>query len=201
MSDQPNLAAALVAALSDLAVIEKDHNVSTGSYSYSYADLGSIIKKTRPVLAEHGVVVIQSIEAHGDGLAVMTTLLHASGDYLPAGPLPFPHGKDAQATGSWITYMRRYALLAALGMATGEDDDGAAAVPRQEAPVVPGYIRSVVEAREKLTLPERTALREWMTEQGLPGTPSQLTEAEADKVVQFILHGLPKVDDGKFPVT
>jgi hypothetical protein len=35
-----------------------------------------------------------------------------------------------------VTYHRRYALVAALGMATGEDDDGAGAKPRIE-PVGP----------------------------------------------------------------
>jgi hypothetical protein len=199
MSDQPNLAAALVAALADLAVIEKDQTAKVkmktgGEYSYGYADLGAIIKRTRPVLAEHGIVVLQSIHDHGTGLAVTTTLLHESGDVNYAGPLPFPHGPDAQATGSWITYMRRYALLAALGMATGEDDDGAAAVPRTEAPVVPGYIRSVVEAAAGLEEAERRHLRDWLKEEGLPSTPSQLTEAEADRVTEYLIHGLPAVE-------
>jgi hypothetical protein len=194
MTDHANLASALVAALTDLTVIEKDHSVSTGSYSYSYADLGTIIKRTRSALAEHGLTVIQAIHDHGQGLAVTTRIIHTSGEHEPCGPLPFPHGKDAQATGSWITYMRRYALLAALGMATGEDDDGAAAQPREEPPAVPGYIRSVVEAREKLTGAERTALREWMDEEGLPGVPSKLSQAEAEKVCDYIVHGLPKGD-------
>jgi hypothetical protein len=191
---EPNLASALVAALAELTVIEKDQTANTGSYSYSYADLGTIIKRTRPVLANHGLTVIQAIHDHGNGLAVTTRIMHTSGEIEPVGPLPFPHGKDAQATGSWITYMRRYALLAALGMATGEDDDGAAAQPREEPPAVPGYIRSVVEAREKLTGAERTALREWMDEEGLPGVPSKLSQAEAEKVCDYIVHGLPKGD-------
>jgi hypothetical protein len=192
VTDHENLAAALAAALAHLTVIEKDQTANAGSYSYAYTDLGSIVKRTRPVLAEHGVTVIQSVHDHGQGLAVTTLLLHASGDDLKLGPLSFPHGKDAQATGSWITYMRRYALLAALGMATGEDDDGAAAQPREEPPAVPGYIRSVVHAREKLSDTEKASLREWMAEQDLPRTPSLLTQDQAEKVCDYILHGLPK---------
>lgn len=64
----------------------------------------------------------------------------------------------------------------------------------ERAPAVPGYIRSVVEAREKLSGPERASLRAWMDEEGLPTVPSKLTEAEADKVCDYIIHGLPAVE-------
>lgn len=135
MTDHPNIAAALVAALADLTVIEKARTADTGKYSYSYADIADVVKRTRPALAEHGLVALTPLHDHGDGLACTVTLLHASGDRLDFGPFPFPHGKDAQATGSMVTYHRRYALVAALGMAAGDDDDGAAAQPRQEQQV------------------------------------------------------------------
>lgn len=134
MTEHPNIEAALIAALTDLTVVEKGRTANTGSYSYDYADIADVVKRTRPVLAEHGLVALTPIHDHGNGLACTVTLLHASGGRLDFGPFPFPHGKDAQATGSMVTYHRRYALVAALGMAAGDDDDGAAAVPRQEQP-------------------------------------------------------------------
>lgn len=137
MSD--NLTAALVDALADVTGIRKTHTANAGSYSYDYADLGDIIAETRPALAKHGVIVLQSVHDHDGGLAVTTTLAHTSGESRDFGPLPFPAGRDAQATGSAITYHRRYSLLAALGLAT-EDDDGAAATrsARQPAPAPQG---------------------------------------------------------------
>lgn len=136
MTETPNLAAALVAALADLTVIEKGNTAQIpikggGSYSYSYADLADVVKRTRPILAEHGIVALTPLHHHGADLACSVVLLHESGDRIDFGPFPFPHGRDAQATGSMVTYMRRYALVAALGMAAGDDDDGAAAKPRQ----------------------------------------------------------------------
>lgn len=125
----PNLAAALVAALASLTVVEKGRQANAGTYSYGYADLGDIVKLTRPTLALHGIVVVQMLGHYEDRPAVTTVLLHESGEEMRSDPFPFPHGKDAQATGSWVTYMRRYSLLAALGLATGEDDDGAKALP------------------------------------------------------------------------
>ena len=125
----PRLAAALVKALAELVTIEKGESVDTGSYSYDYASLPATVKATRPVLAEHGIVALTPLVAHGNGLGVLVILLHESGESMSLGPVPFPQGRDAQATGSFATYFRRYALTAALGMAPddGTDDDGAKA--------------------------------------------------------------------------
>jgi hypothetical protein len=197
MTEHPNLASALVAALADLTVVEKDQTAKVamkggGSFSYGYADLGSIVKRTRTALAEHGLVLLQPIVGHEQGLAVHTVIEHGpTNERYDFGLLPFPQGRDAQATGSWITYMRRYALLAALGMATGEDDDGAAAAPREEPAPTPGYRTSLVAAIKGLTDPERAALRGWVAEQGLPDSPSKMNEEQADMVTDYLLNGLP----------
>jgi hypothetical protein len=131
VTDHPNIAAALVAALADLTVVEKGRTAKAGSYTYSYADIADVVKLTRPVLAKHGLVALTPVHDHGDDLACTVSLLHSSGERLDFGPFPFPHGETAQATGSAVTYHRRYALVSALGMAAGDDDDGASAAPRQ----------------------------------------------------------------------
>lgn len=196
MTEHDTLAAALVAALADLTVVEKGRTVSTGSYSYGYADLGDIVIRTRPTLAEHGLVALTPVHDHGQGLACTVTILHTSGERLDLGPFPFPHGRDAQATGSMVTYHRRYALLAALGMATGDDDDGAAAAPRQQeaAPPVPGFRSSLMASVDGLSDAERGLLRDWLKENGLPDRPSKMDAEQADRVVEYILHGLPAPD-------
>lgn len=134
--EHDTLASALVAALADLTVVRTGRTVSTGTYSYDYADLGDVVKLTRPVLARHGLVALTPVHEHGNGLACTVTILHASGQQMDLGPFPFPHGANAQATGSMVTYHRRYALVAALGMAAGDDDDGAAAKPAAEPPTM-----------------------------------------------------------------
>jgi len=189
------LAPALVAALGDLTVVEKAHSADAGSYSYDYADLGDLVKLTRPVLAEHGLVALTSVHEHGAGLACTVQLVHTSGECMEFQPLPFPAGKDAQSTGSWITYFRRYALLAALGMATGEDDDGAKAVPAPPVEVaVPGFRSSLMAAVEKLTGAERGMLRDWLQIEGLPDRPSQMDAEQSARVVDWLLNGMPKVE-------
>jgi hypothetical protein len=169
MSEHDNLAAALVAALADLKVVEKGRTANAGSYSYDYADIADVVKLTRPVLGKHGVVALTPVHDHGSGLACTVTLLHTSGERLDFGPFPFPHGRDAQATGSLVTYHRRYALVAALGMAAGDDDDGASAQPRQ--PVVelaPEPDRVELETR-LAALPDdkRLKVEAWLSKGGV----------------------------------
>lgn len=133
-TQNPSINSALVAALADLMVVHAGRTADAGSYKYDYADLADVVKLTRPVLAAHGLVALTPVHDHGTGLACTVVILHVSGDRIDFGPLPFQHGRDAQATGSAITYHRRYALAAALGLAVGDDDDGAAAVQRPAQP-------------------------------------------------------------------
>lgn len=130
------LASALVSAMADLSDIKKGKEAKIptkagGSYGYKYADLADTIQQVRPVLAQHGLAVLQSPVSHdNDTVSIYTTVIHRSGQQLTFGPLTLPAGRTAQETGSAITYGRRYALLACLGLAA-EDDDGASAAPRR----------------------------------------------------------------------
>jgi hypothetical protein len=132
------LARALVTAMGDLSDIRKGKEAkvqmkSGGSYGYKYADLADTIQQIRPVLAQHGLAVLQSPVSHdNDTVSIYTTIIHTSGQQLTFGPLTLPAGRTAQETGSAITYGRRYALLSCLGLAA-EDDDGASAAPRRSS--------------------------------------------------------------------
>jgi hypothetical protein len=97
-----------------------------GKYSYSYADLADVLSDSRPVLTANGLAISQAVVTNGRDVEVWTTILHVSGQYRTDGPLAFNGGSNPQQAGSAITYARRYAALASLGLAS-EDDDGAKA--------------------------------------------------------------------------
>lgn len=144
MTEPSTLAAALVAALAELVTIDKGRSAKIPtkdgkSYSYTYADIADVVAETRPVLAKNGLVALTPVSGHERGLACTVTLVHVSGEEREFQPLPFTASTDPQQAGSAITYYRRYALLAALGMAT-IDDDGAAAkeAPRPAEPRAEG---------------------------------------------------------------
>ncbi len=63
-------------------------------------------------------------------------LLHSSGQSVSAQfSMPVKDASNPQAVGSALTYARRYALMAAIGVAP-EDDDGNTAAGPKAAPVV-----------------------------------------------------------------
>lgn len=98
-------------------------------YKSQYADLSTLIDATRKPLAKHGLVVTQFPgEAATGRVAVITAVLHSSGEWLRS-EMSMPCSKpDAQGVGSALTYGRRYAYGATLNLAGEKDDDGNAAV-------------------------------------------------------------------------
>lgn len=93
-----------------------------GSYKFSYATFDAILDVIRKPLANNGLSFVQGVS---EGKLV-TTLMHASGQWLETVTpiLVKQDGNDAnQALGSAITYAKRYALTAILGVAADEDDD------------------------------------------------------------------------------
>lgn len=92
-----------------------------------YADLAEILNTVRPVFASNGLSVVQFPSFDGTYVSVETVLTHSSGEWM-SGVISAPVSKlDAQGVGSATTYMRRYALAAAAGVAQ-EDDDANLAV-------------------------------------------------------------------------
>ena len=128
-SDQTDeLAKALRLFQSAVPAVVKDKTAKVptkngGQYSYTYADLGSIIETTTTTLDAFGLSVSQETQGDSTGVFLTTRLLHDSGQWLEAGPLFLPVEGNAQAFGSAITYGRRYQLTAILGIATEDDDD------------------------------------------------------------------------------
>jgi ERF superfamily len=123
----------LVDALSKLDDVPREKTADTGSYSYTYADLASILGYVRPLLAEHGFVITQPVGGPVGEVSVGTVLFHRSGSTFVSPLLSAKVSGTPQAIGSTITYLRRYSLLATLGLAT-EDDDGAAGTRQPAAP-------------------------------------------------------------------
>jgi hypothetical protein len=125
-----NLAAALAAAQGELDNASKSSE--NPHFRSRYADLAEVRDTVVPVLARHGLSVVQ-LPSYADGVvSVETVLLHVSGEYL-SGVTSAPVSKqDAQGVGSAITYCRRYSL-AAVACIAQDDDDGEAASGRGKA--------------------------------------------------------------------
>lgn len=84
-----------------------------------YVDLSGVLKSAQKLLAKNGLAVMQIISG-GD---IITLLTHKSGQWIKS-ICPIGNYKTQQERGSAITYTKRYAICAILGIAADTDDDG-----------------------------------------------------------------------------
>lgn len=124
------LAVALAKAQASIASAAKDKQ--NPHFRSSYADLASVWEACRGPLTANGLSVVQSPSTEDRAVRIETILMHSSGQYIRSSlSIPLTKG-DAQAIGSAITYGRRYALSAMVGVAPDDDDDGNSAVGRDD---------------------------------------------------------------------
>jgi hypothetical protein len=125
--DMGPLFAALAKAQAEIRGALKD--AVNPHFKSKYADLESTWQACRGPLAANGLAVIQSPFSEGGNIGVVTILGHASGAMISGRLVVAPMKFDAQGAGSTLTYLRRYALAAMVGVAP-TDDDGEASVGR-----------------------------------------------------------------------
>ena len=122
-------AEAMAAAQMEMENATKDAEnpaFSRGNKISRYADLAAVRAACMTAMNQQKIAAIQQPLSRGDLIGVRTLLVHASGEYVAASCFVKPSKVDAQGAGSVITYLRRYSLAAAAGIAQ-EDDDGNAA--------------------------------------------------------------------------
>jgi hypothetical protein len=180
-------------------VIKKSENPH---FKSTFANLAAILEEALPVLGDHGFALMQFPTTDDRGqLALMSMLIHESGQYVSATMPLMVVKQDPQGEGSAISYGRRYAACAILGIRTA-DDDGEAAVGRARQPereVTPpvdpakteGWADAGAEAaahgavaaqiKQLFALvpedhPVRSAIRSYRDEHGWPMAAALLTE-------------------------
>ena len=118
-----NLAEALIAFQASVPTIHENDS----SYHGKFANLPGVLSTINPALRSAGLVVSQLPEEINGLPGLRTTLMHTSGEQLSAvTPLTVNTGKNGtQEWGKAVTYSRRFALLAALNLAIGIEDQDA----------------------------------------------------------------------------
>lgn len=117
------------------AEVESAKKGSQG-YGYKYSDLSQVINTAKPFLAKYQLSVSQLLGCTEQGHNTITTILmHSSGQYIQDCCIipqlaASKNLNPAQALGASISYMRRYAYQAILGM-TSEDNEIQAALAPQ----------------------------------------------------------------------
>jgi len=147
------VAAAFVKAQGEIGHATKD--VRNDFFKSKYADLAGVIDAYRTVFAANGLSVLQPTLPADSGVRIQTIILHESGEWIADRGLSMPTGKaDAQGLGSALTYARRYAMAALVGIAQDDDDGNAASRPAPAAKTAktakPTVKLAPVAARDKL---------------------------------------------------
>lgn len=145
-----------------------------------YADLASVIDAIRAPLSENGLAFVQAVMPDDKSMRIRTTLMHNSGQWI-AGEISLPPDRmgGVQGMGSALTYARRYALAAMVGIAQ-DDDDGEAAMAesrKAEKQRIQQVRKQAVENNPDAPSPEMfRALMATLTERGFKGRDDILGE-------------------------
>lgn len=141
------LAKALAAAQGEIenaaATAENPH------FRSKYADLAAIVDAVRGPLARHAIARHQALFSYDDLVGVRTSLIHSSGQWL-ASTVWCKSPGTPQGMGSVVTYLRRYSLAAAVGIAQDDDDAEAAMVREPVGKKTAAKLDGKVQARIKI---------------------------------------------------
>ena len=92
-------------------------------YGYTYTSLEKLIEHTKPILAEHGLAIMQMPTGNG----LITRMLHNSGEWIEqemtSELIQMKQMNAFQVQGSQITYLRRYMWASICGIASDDDMD------------------------------------------------------------------------------
>jgi hypothetical protein len=141
-----NLEVALANAQAEMPAVTMD--ATNPFYKSKYATLGAVIQTSRAILHKHGLAISQLPTSDGNQVGVTTILMHTSGEWIQdtimisAGEAKNP----AQEAGIIISYLRRYAWAAILGMYTEEDTDGNDVAPTNKSETTGGWAKVQIDA-------------------------------------------------------
>lgn len=183
---QSDSIAELLAELADVQSELPTMPKSSQAYGYKYTDLDTITQTIKPILWKHGIGYMQSVGGLAENELTLTTrIFNKKGEYIEdTAALPTitsTKNNAAQTLGMSITYMRRYALCAMLGITSDEDVDAningttqgsdKPTPPKQEArPKQPAKLAFEPKGGET-TAEEKKELKALLTSKNAEGAP------------------------------
>jgi hypothetical protein len=124
---------AVADAKAEIPVIRKnravDFTTSKGRTNYRFEDLAEIARTVDPILGKFGLSYRFRVTSNVNEPVTVTCILsqregHFEETTLSAGRDDSGNKNAIQGIGSTVTYLQRYTLKAALGLAVAHDDDG-----------------------------------------------------------------------------
>lgn len=158
-------------------------------FKSKYSDISSIWEAIRDPLTSNGLTVWQDVTTEEKKVSITTRIVHTTGQWVEFGPLCVPLSKcDAHGVGSAISYGKRYALCAAVGVVSGEDDDGNTASSKPSVLSLNQENKHVLDKNMQKIAPEMAKALELQLKQ----TPSKYSDSV---YARFIELGYPTIYD------
>jgi hypothetical protein len=115
-----------------------------GRTNYEYEDYAAVAEHVDPILAKYGLNCRHRPKQDGNKLTIICKLAHRDGHFeeteLTVTNDESGNKNSIQSIGSAATYLQRYTLKLALGLAAKKDDDGrATGKQKEQAPAPDGY--------------------------------------------------------------
>lgn len=169
----------------DMPTVVKSQSADfgNGGAAYKYEDLSAVTEVLSPIMANVGLSFRWRTQSNEKGVAVTCIISHRDGHSeettLAAGFDTSGKKNAIQSLGSAVTYLQRYTLKAAVGIAAAKDDDAHAAGeqaerPQQQArPTVSIFDQEAAKLRAAATIPALQAV--WVKITEIP--ENQLSQA------------------------
>lgn len=179
---------AIADAKAELPTIIKNRRVGfesmKGKTNYAYEDLAAVTRTIDPILSKHGLsyrfrstqdgptVTVACILSHRDGFSEETSL---SANNDTSG-----NKNGIQAIGSAVTYLQRYTLKLALGLAAAQDGDANGADPDER--ISEDQLNDLIETADRLDV-DKARFCEWAKVESL----AEIRRADFQKAKNAIL--------------
>lgn len=118
---------ALAKAQAEFKTVKATSRVAFKNVDFKFAPLSDILAAVRPALNKYGLTLTQQTKhipfGNGNGIKVVTTLLHESGVSYDIESVPvFYNVNDIKNLGAQVTYLRRYEVKTLLGIEADSEE-------------------------------------------------------------------------------
>lgn len=148
------LAEKLIKVMGEIPTLPKN----SATNHYRYCDLDTIFTVIKPIMLKNNLCFMQKVTTQSSGAELITgieTVIfdndgNSESSFTPLPKTKLPTGNEAQNMGASITYVKRYALSAMLGISSDEDTDGVPPIdPRSDREKLQDVLKKYGASLEK----------------------------------------------------
>lgn len=152
-------------------------------FKSKFVPLENVVEVITETAGKHGLSFMQYPVNEDTKVGIITILMHSSGEYIETDPIfAQPDKLNAQATGSVITYLKRYSLAAVFGITSDVDDDGNNG--SQPSPIKLSDV--LKEKSTKLGKTQKDLYAEVSNSLNIKKTTKELTQTETNAIIAVL---------------